>query len=834
MGNSASISNALFEVIGPNMEYPDIDDSPGEIIAWGSFGHICVANVKVTHRGEYTGADTITVKQIRLYNDAADFTDHERWMQALQRLRTLTELMHENLVVYHQVLICAAKGAIIQLATDYHDTNLTNYLRNVPEKGDARISYEKVIQLAKQITRGLEYLHSNDLTHGDLNPAYIWVRTGPDNLETLLISDLDGWMLMRDIVRFDRFNILRDIPYLRFMSPEMVRFFQNKETSEIGSQTDIWSLGCIILQMVENFLHITNNRLVKGVCYVDSRNYLDEVGLVALIADGYAPHVSDDIDENLAGIIQQCLDISSLNRLSTGELLNKLQKINIIVDPIDDLGSATIIGSNMQYRYSHVDYIGRGSFGIVYKAKVTKQGSYIGQKFIAVKVMHMGVQSKGPNEGESWMKTLKRLRKLTELSHKHLVAYFKISIVDAPGGATVELAMNYHKGDLASYLEEAKKSRDLQNSYTHKKVIKFTIHLARRLEYLHWNSIIHGDLKPENILVQIMNHGREKLLIGDLDDLVQMRKSHTCSGDILQLRGTTRYMSPEMLRKFTQVGDEQPGRKTDIWSLGCIILDMVEALQNEPVKRLAKDGNIVDAGSDLPSHRYVHLIINGFVPLASDSVEKNLARLIGRCLNQVSNNRISAHALLGAFRKEKKHVIVFFAHKRLTTLDKALLFDPLTVSFEAREKLGAPTIPPHRWSYTDPILPGLKSEIMFCLRTIGVAGHADDTEHHFWNVVDGTWRTMSPMLSTNSFVVKRKLYVWDGREAFMEMDAFTGSILSIRTPPRINLLYGEWVALQTVSRLDISIHSRKPAQSGQNTSRQQVPRVAEHGDDVEA
>ncbi|XP_055351796.1 uncharacterized protein LOC129598076 [Paramacrobiotus metropolitanus] len=273
---------------------------------------------------------------------------------------------------------------------------------------------------------------------------------------------------------------------------------------------------------------------------------------------------------------------------------------------ISDSGVVEEIGSSIQYRYTKTDFIGRGTFGIVYKAKVRKSVFRFRAPpepdFVAVKVMHLAINSETIANQENWMRVAKRLRQLTELKHNHLVLYHKVSITKSSGGVTVELAMDYHKGDLASFLREAKENATLLNNW--EKVIRFAGDMTQGLEFLHQNGIIHGDLKPENILLSVSRNGSEKLVIGGLDDLVQMKESATCSADISQLRGTTRYMSPEMLRKFSQQEAARPGRKTDMWSLGCIILEMAEScvrgapkFEGHLCRPLAVTGNkIVAAG----------------------------------------------------------------------------------------------------------------------------------------------------------------------------------------------------------------------------------------------
>ncbi|XP_055351026.1 mitogen-activated protein kinase kinase kinase 15-like isoform X2 [Paramacrobiotus metropolitanus] len=450
-------------------------------------------------------------------------------------------------------------------------------------------------------------------------------------------------------------------------------------------------------------------------------------------------------------------------------------------------------GRSMQYRYRHADLIGRGSFGVVYKAKVTKRGNYTGEDIVAVKVVHIGYVETAPDH-DNWVAAAKRLRKLTELFHENLVVYHKVAITKASGGTTIELAMEYHQGDLASFLKEAEKTENHLHADT--KLKQFATDIVRGLEYLHQNGIIHGDLKPENILVHISDDGHETLLIGDLDDLVQMREISTCSADISQLRGTTRYMSPEMLKKFSQEGTEAPGRTTDIWSLGCIVLEMAESFKRLPKKRLIRGGKIVDVAKDQTNLRYARLIIEGFVPFISDEVEENTADLIRNCLDPVSKNRLSAKELL--HKLERKEVIVFLLYCG-NDVRQSMVFDPANSSFCAEDTLSKPT-PSGLMSRYWLQLAATDTEIVF---TEGI----DRLENiygkfSFWDVGNGTCRELTPSLDIffhmHPIVVNQKLYVWDYFDSFQEMDIFTGQVVRLKDPPAIardgNLGYIQAVA----------------------------------------
>ncbi|XP_055332422.1 serine/threonine-protein kinase PknB-like isoform X2 [Paramacrobiotus metropolitanus] len=438
----------------------------------------------------------------------------------------------------------------------------------------------------------------------------------------------------------------------------------------------------------------------------------------------------------------------------------------------------------MRYSYSQAEFIGKGAFGVIHKARVVKRAGFTGADAIAVKVIRIAANSGVMTSEESWKKVVSRLRKLRGLLHKHLVLYHKVTITRASGGATVELAMDVYDCDLASFLREAKK----KNVLSDEKVIRFAKNITKGLHFLHQNNIIHGDLKPENILMRIFPNNRERLLIGDLDDLVQMQESVTCSGDISQLRGTIRYMSPEMLKKFAQMKTEDPGRKTDIWSLGCMILEMAECCQRLDQRRLVNERKIIEVGDDIPNHRYANLIMDGYAPFVSDVIVEDLARLIGHCLQRRSTNRISAEALLRKLWKYQGLVFFYTGRIQEECGIPLVVFDPSTGSLHTRT-LPCPSSTTDskllKGYYSSYCIAATETEVIVATRII--PDWASHSESHFQRVDEETGRVLRPLpdspVCTSAVAIEDKLYFWDlGHERFVAKDVTTGSDVSLETP----------------------------------------------------
>ncbi|KAG6846373.1 hypothetical protein H0H93_014379, partial [Arthromyces matolae] len=113
-------------------------------------------------------------------------------------------------------------------------------------------------------------------------------------------------------------------------------------------------------------------------------------------------------------------------------------------------------------------------------------------------------------------------------------------------------------GDIRKYLEH----------YTDSNRVSLALDVARGLEFLHSNGVVHGDLKGENVLVN--DTGRACLAdfglssISDKDILAWTSMSSAASKG-----GTVRWQAPEL---FDPEGDEEirNSQETDIYAWACV------------------------------------------------------------------------------------------------------------------------------------------------------------------------------------------------------------------------------------------------------------------------
>ncbi|KAE9970260.1 hypothetical protein EG328_006364 [Venturia inaequalis] len=98
--------------------------------------------------------------------------------------------------------------------------------------------------------------------------------------------------------------------------------------------------------------------------------------------------------------------------------------------------------------------------------------------------------------------------------------------------------------------------------------------LASAVAYLHSNSIRHKDLKPANVL--LYPDGLRLTDFGTATDFTDFSQSATEGGD----RGTPKYFSPETS------AFELCGRASDIFSLGCIFLEVLAVANGYSLEQL--------------------------------------------------------------------------------------------------------------------------------------------------------------------------------------------------------------------------------------------------------
>ena len=193
-----------------------------------------------------------------------------------------------------------------------------------------------------------------------------------------------------------------------------------------------------------------------------------------------------------------------------------------------------------------LDKLGEGSYSTVLKVQRIADGNIYALK--RVKFYKLSDKEKE--------NALNEIRILASVKNKHVISY-KEAFFDEKD-SSLGIVMEYaDKGDLFQLITERKKTK---NYFTEQEVWRVYIQLLMGLKALHDFKILHRDIKSANVF--LFQGGICKL--GDLNVSKVARK-----GLGYTQTGTPYYASPE-------VWEEKPyDSKSDVWSLGCVIYEMI-------------------------------------------------------------------------------------------------------------------------------------------------------------------------------------------------------------------------------------------------------------------
>lgn len=259
-------------------------------------------------------------------------------------------------------------------------------------------------------------------------------------------------------------------------------------------------------------------------------------------------------------------------------------------------------------RWKLGDQIGEGTYGDVYQGLNTATGELLAIKRIRLDAVQ-------PEQVEKRVQKLKmEVGLLKMLTHQNVVRYLGTDVCDS--GDYVDILMEYVAGGSIKMLIQKYLGLD-------EAVIRsYSKQILKGLTYLHENRIVHRDLKGANILltpegvIKLTDFGSAGQLGGNEDSICK------------SMKGSPYWMAPEVVKQ------EGHTTKADIWSFGCVLIEMKSGAP--PWSDQSKDTKGVLKLISAPNSR----------PTLPADCSPDLHALIASCLMRDPALRPEASALL--------------------------------------------------------------------------------------------------------------------------------------------------------------------------------------------
>jgi eukaryotic-like serine/threonine-protein kinase len=325
-------------------------------------------------------------------------------------------------------------------------------------------------------------------------------------------------------------------------------------------------------------------------------------------------------------ISSACADDSELRREVESLLLAHEQAGSFIAEPAlrsaarllaRDQTSSLIGATLAHYRVESI--LGAGGMGEVYLALDAKLNRKVALKLLPATFINYANQL-GRFEQEA--------QAASALNHPNIITIYEIGEVDGRHFIVTEFVDGQ---TLREHLTN--------NRMTVGEVLDVAAQIASALQAAHEAGIVHRDIKPENIMlrrdrvVKVLDFGLAKLLAGKGDKVtrrgdedkptIDMSRRPPVSPSVTSpgvVMGTVAYMSPEQARA------EEVDARTDIWSLGVVLYEMVA-------------GRTPFAG-ETPSHVIASILESEPRSLSLDSeVPAELSRIVTKALTREKSER---------------------------------------------------------------------------------------------------------------------------------------------------------------------------------------------------
>jgi len=234
-------------------------------------------------------------------------------------------------------------------------------------------------------------------------------------------------------------------------------------------------------------------------------------------------------------------------------------------------------------KYTNLQYIGEGAYGMVVSATNTSTNTRVAIKKIS------------PFEHQTYcQRTLREIKILNRLKHENI-----IDIRDILRPPTIQTLKDVYivQTLMETDLYKLLKTQRLSNDH----ICYFLYQILRGLKYIHSANVLHRDLKPSNLLLNTTCD----LKICDFGLARVADPEHDHTGFLTEYVATRWYRAPEIM-----VNSKGYSQSIDMWSVGCILAEMISNRPLFPGKHYLDQLNHILAVLGSPTQSDLQSILN--------------------------------------------------------------------------------------------------------------------------------------------------------------------------------------------------------------------------------
>ncbi len=251
------------------------------------------------------------------------------------------------------------------------------------------------------------------------------------------------------------------------------------------------------------------------------------------------------------------------------------------------------------------DLIGKGSFGKVFMGMNVKNG-----ELLAIKQVNLNTTE----DQETAMQIQTEITLMENLRHPNIVSLLGTQRT----GHKLNIIMEYVPGKSLDVLLEK------FGAFHERVIISYARQLLDALAFCHAHGVVHRDIKGKNVLVDTQGN----LKLADFGSAKRFKDVLRKDAPSLSYNYTPLWTAPEVL-----VGDYNS--KVDVWSLGCVVIEMATA------KPPWSEQNF-----EHPFRALYHIANDNSIPRIPERLSENGKNFLRLCLRRNPDERPSAAELL--------------------------------------------------------------------------------------------------------------------------------------------------------------------------------------------